>query len=344
MSNRSAMPQPAIALVTHPACARHEPGAAHPERPERLGALVDAVRDDAALWGALRVRAGRLASEQDLLRAHDAAHVAAVKRAVAEAAPHGGLVALDVDTPASPGSWDAALAAAGCAVAAAEAVLEGECRAAFALSRPPGHHATSDRAMGFCLFNNVAVAIRRLQALGRAGKVLVVDWDAHHGNGTQDIFYEDPGVYVLSLHLADDYPGTGAAEERGLGAGRGTTRNVPLRAGTGPAEYRRRHAEALDAALVEFTPDLVFLSAGFDLLTGDPEGGLELEPADLHALTTDLLARLPSRARDRVVGVLEGGYALDRIGAGLVNVLRALAGLPRVPPGLRQSDAPALPT
>ena len=320
-----------LALVTHPDCARHEPGPAHPERPERLGALLEAIRRDAALGRALDPRTARPATEADLLRAHDPAHVEAVRRAAAEAALGGGLVPLDVDTPASPGSWEAALAAAGCAVTATEAVLGGGCRAAFALARPPGHHATAARAMGFCLFNNVAVAIRRAQALGQAGKVLVVDWDAHHGNGTQDIFYDDPTVYVLSVHLADDYPGTGAARERGAGEGRGTTRNVPLPAGTGPAVYRRRHARALEAALQEFTPDLVLLSVGLDLLTGDPEGGLELEPEDLHALTEDLLSRLPSPARDRVVGVLEGGYAIERIGDGLANVLRALAGLPSAP-------------
>ena len=235
---------------------------------------------------------------------------------------------LDEDTAVSGGSWDAALAAAGCATSAADAVIAGQATSAFALARPPGHHASADRAMGFCLFNNVAVAVRRAQALGTAERVLVVDWDAHHGNGTQDVFYDDPSVYVLSLHLGAHYPHSGGAAERGAGRGFGTTRNVPLPPGTSGSEYRARFLEALDDALASFTPDLVCASVGLDALDGDPEGGLRLEPVDLHRLTADLLERLPDRAGRRFVGVLEGGYALDRIGRGLVQVLRALAGLP----------------
>jgi acetoin utilization deacetylase AcuC-like enzyme len=236
---------------------------------------------------------------------------------------------VDEDTAVSAGSWDAALAAAGCAMAAAEAVARGAAPAAFALSRPPGHHAGADRAMGFCLLNNVAIAVRHLQARGAAERVLVVDWDVHHGNGTEDVFREDPSVYVLSLHLAPPhFPGTGGAAERGAGPGRGTTRNVPLTSGTGGAEYRERFEAALDDALGAFAPDLAIVSSGFDALEGDPEGGLLLSAADLHALTRSLVERMPARAAGRVVGVLEGGYAVERIGDGLVAVLRGLAGLP----------------
>ncbi|HZZ82941.1 MAG TPA: histone deacetylase [Anaeromyxobacteraceae bacterium] len=319
-----------VALFSHPACLLHDTGPGHSDSRFRLPALFAAVDGDAELPPFLDRRRPTPATEQDLLRAHAPAHVASVKGAVDEARRSGGLVWLDHYTPASAGSWEAALAAAGCAIAAAEAVLDGEAPTAFALARPPGHHATSDRAMGFCLFNNVAVAVRNLQARGRVERVLVLDWDAHHGNGTQEIFYGDPSVYVLSLHLADDYPGSGAPAERGDGAGRGTTRNVPLPRGTTAEEYRRRCAEALEAALAEFTPELIVVSAGFDLLAGDPEGGLALEPRDLHALTADLLERA---GRAPVVGVLEGGYAVERIGAGLVNVLRAMAGAGAVDPG-----------
>ena len=182
--------------------------------------------------------------------------------------------------------------------------------------------------MGFCLFNNAAVAVRRLQAAGRGrARVLVIDVDAHHANGTQDIFYEDGSVYLLSFHLSPEFPGTGDAADQGSGDGAATTHNVPLAHGTGAAEYRARWAEALDAAFATFIPELVVLSMGFDVLAGDPEGGLLLEPRDLHELVTDLLWRLPSATGGRVVAVLEGGYALERIGDGFVEVMRALAEL-----------------
>ncbi|HET9596010.1 MAG TPA: histone deacetylase, partial [Anaeromyxobacteraceae bacterium] len=213
---------------------------------------------------------------------------------------------------------------AGTAIAAVE--QEG-----FGLVRPPGHHAYADRQMGFCLVNNAAVAVRRAQVRAGVRRALVVDWDAHHGNGTEALFLGDPEVYVLSLHLSPGYPWSGDASERGVGPGHGATLNVPLPAGTGGAEYRRRFGAALDEALAAFTPDLVVLSAGLDLLDGDPEGGLALAPADLHGLAGDLLARLPAAARGRVAAVLEGGYALGRIGAGLVQLLRGLAGLPPAP-------------
>ncbi len=316
------------ALVTHPACNRHDNGHGHPESQERLPALLEAVREDPELGDLLLEQLGRLATEEDLLRVHTAQHVSRIREASEEAGGRGGLVWLDTDVAVSPASWSAALAAAGCAITACEMVLDGPVATAFALSRPPGHHASAGCAMGFCLFNNVAVAIRRLQAGKRVGRVLVVDWDVHHGNGTQEVFYEDPTVYFLSLHLSPHYPGTGGVVERGAGAGRGTTRNVPLRHGTTAAEYRRCYLEALDSALASFTPELVVVSAGFDCLAGDPLGGLLLEPQDLHLLTMDLLERIAGPARGRVVAVLEGGYVPERIGSGLVNVLRAFAGLP----------------
>jgi acetoin utilization deacetylase AcuC-like enzyme len=255
--------------------------------------------------------------------------VARVRAAVAQAVRSAGPAWLDVDTAVSGGSWDAALAAAGCAVGAATAVATGAARTAFALARPPGHHAAPDRAMGFCLFNNVAIAARHLQAHGAAERVLIVDWDVHHGNGTQDVFYEDPSVYVLSAHLgAPHYPRTGAAHERGAGPGHGTTRNVPLAVGASAEEYRAAFLAALEEALASFVPDLVLASVGLDALEGDPEGGLRLAPADLHRLVGDVRDRLPPAAARRFVGVLEGGYALEGIGAGFVDVLRALAGLP----------------
>ncbi len=317
-----------VLLLEHPSCRLHDPGAAHPESVRRLPALEQAIAGDPALLGRIERRRATPAVAEDLLRVHAAAHVARIREAAAEAAARGAPVWLDEDTAASGASWDAALAAAGCAIDAAVAVATGAAACAFALARPPGHHATADRAMGFCLVNNVAVAVRHLQARGLARRVLVVDWDAHHGNGTQEIFYDDPSVYMLSLHLAaPHYPGTGAEEERGSASGQGTTRNVPLPAGTTAPAYLARFGDALEEALAGFSPDLVIASVGLDALEGDPEGGLALEPRDLHALTSEVLARMPAAAR-RFIGVLEGGYAVERIGRGLVDVLRALSGLP----------------
>ena len=318
---------PQIALVTHPDCDLHQTGPGHSENDGRIPALLGAVRADAALAASVVEHRGAPVAEEDLLRVHTPAHVARVRAAAESARRSGDLVWLDPDTPVCPGSWDAALAAAGCVVTAAELVLEGKAPAAFALPRPPGHHANQSRAMGFCLFNNVAVAVRRLQAKGLAERVLVLDWDAHHGNGTQDIFYEDPSVFVVSIHLVSGYPSTGKAGEVGAGAGTGTNRNVPLPRGTAGARYRRNFLAALDAALGAFRPDFVMISAGFDCLSGDPEGGFLLEPSDLYLLTSDLLERVPGPGK--VAAALEGGYALDRIGGGLVEVLRALGGLPQ---------------
>jgi acetoin utilization deacetylase AcuC-like enzyme len=205
-------------------------------------------------------------------------------------------------------------------------LYDGDAEAAFALARPPGHHATAERAMGFCLFNSIATAARAVQHRG-AGRVLIVDFDVHHGNGTQDIFYEDPSVYVLSLHQAPWYPGTGDAGERGAGAGRNTTRNVPLPEGTDGSTYLRALEDALAATLDEFTPEMVLVSAGYDCLAGDPLGGMLLEPRDIHALVTTI-CRAASSARARTMCVLEGGYDPVRTGEGVVQTIRALAGLP----------------
>jgi acetoin utilization deacetylase AcuC-like enzyme len=181
--------------------------------------------------------------------------------------------------------------------------------------------------MGFCLFNNVAVAARWLQAERRAERVLIVDWDVHHGNGTQDVFWEDPSVFYLSLHQWPHYPGTGAADEVGGGAGRGFTLNVPLAAATPRAEYLRSYAESLDAVLERFRPDFILVSSGFDVLAGDPLGGQLLEPADMHELTAGLMARADELCGGRIVVLLEGGYEVKRTGLGAVAVIRALAGV-----------------
>jgi len=317
------------ALVMHPDCGLHDTGWGHPEHQGRLPAIVQALyRDTPALLPVMLQREAVPVTMEDLLRVHSPAHLERVRQVVHDAAVAGRTVPVDDDTMVSAASWDAALAAAGCVATALDLVLDGEAGSAFAAARPPGHHATPDRPMGFCLFNNVAVGVRRAQATRGLGRVLIIDWDVHHGNGTQDVFYDDPSVYFLSLHLSPHYPGTGAAGERGEGAGLGTTRNVEVSAGTDGATYRRLLADALDSTLDEFAPELVVVSAGFDCLDGDPLGGLRLEPEDLHDAMVLIRERTRPTADGRVVGVLEGGYVPKRVGRGVVQVVRALADLP----------------
>jgi acetoin utilization deacetylase AcuC-like enzyme len=332
------MPAPVV-LVSHPACAAHDTGEGHPESPERLAGILDAVRADGVLAAGPVVEVGAQPAEpDDLVLAHAPQHVALVRGMAERAARRGRVDWVDADTAVSGASFAAALAAAGCAITAAELVATGHAAAALALCRPPGHHAGYDRAAGFCLFNNAVIAARRLQALGLAERILFVDFDVHHGDGTQSIVWEDPTTAYLSLHLYPHYPGTGAAWERGGGAAAGNVRNVPLAHGTGADEYRRRFSEALAASLRVLPPDLVMMSAGFDCLAGDPLGGLLLEPEDVHAIVAETVERTRASAAGRVVAVLEGGYVPERTGQGAANVLRALAGLPatsrigRIPP------------
>jgi acetoin utilization deacetylase AcuC-like enzyme len=268
------------------------------------------------------------AEVEDLRRVHSAAHVEAVRGACRAAETSGTLVALDTDTKVSGASWEAAVGSAGAGIAAARAVVGGALGSAFVAGRPPGHHATPDRAMGFCLFNSIAVAARWLQAHGHSERVLIVDWDVHHGNGTQDAFYDDPSVFFVSLHQSPHYPGTGAATERGSGAGEGTTLNVPLPAGTPRAEYRARFEGAVREATRDFRPDFVLVSAGFDVMAGDPLGGMLLEPEDLYAMTGFLIEHSAASCDGRVIVFLECGYDPARLGLGAVSVIRALAGLP----------------
>jgi acetoin utilization deacetylase AcuC-like enzyme len=267
------------------------------------------------------------ATLEDLERVHSSAQIQSVRDACQEAEASQGIVTIDADTKVSSASWDAALGSAGTAIEAARAVAQGTIANAFVATRPPGHHATPDRAMGFCLFNNVAVTARALQAEGLADRVLILDWDVHHGNGTQDAFYDDPSVFFVSVHQAPHYPGTGGASETGVGEGLGTTLNVPLAAGTPPAQHRVAFEEAVGQALSDFAPDFVLLSAGFDCMAGDPLGGMLLEPSDLYSMTRHVVEVAAAGCDGRIVAVLEGGYEPRRLGLGVVGVIRALAGL-----------------
>jgi acetoin utilization deacetylase AcuC-like enzyme len=316
------------AFLLHPDSSLHDTGWGHPEHQGRLRALASAVEKDTPVLHerVVQVEPG-VAAEEDLTRVHAPAHVARVRAAAERARGENALLALDPDTLVSAASWEAAVGSVAASITAAGLVSEGSFRNAFVAARPPGHHATPDRAMGFCLFNNVAATARWLQAQGRAERVLIVDWDVHHGNGTQDIFWEDPSVYFLSLHQYPHWPGTGSAAEVGAGPGRGFTRNVPLRAGTPRAEYLRCYDDSLDSTLAAFRPDFILVSSGFDVLAGDPLGGQLLEPEDMHTLTTGLMDRAEEVCGGRVVVLLEGGYDVRRTGEGTVQVLRALTGL-----------------
>jgi len=293
-------------IATDPLSLAHETGA-HPERKERLVAIERALAlADPAVLGPRRTFAP--ATWDDLARVHDGAML---ERTRALAAAGGG--ALDADTVVSPRSWEAAVGAAGAAIGAARAALSGEARHAVALVRPPGHHATSRRAMGFCLVNNIAVAARALQAQG-AGRVAIIDFDVHHGNGTQEIFYDDASVFFASLHRWPFYPGTGAREETGAGPGLGTTWNAPLRHGTPPRLWHEALARALDAAAA-FAPEVVLVSAGFDAYADDPVGDLGLEVEDFRTAGRTLRAFADARCGGRVASMLEGGYHLGALGA-----------------------------
>lgn len=314
------------ALVMHETCSLHDPGWKHPEHQGRLPAIINALyKDTPDLQDVVLQLAGIPLPDSVLHLVHVQPMIDMLVLAREQAKRSGQSVPLDAgETMMSPVSWDAMLAAAGSVMTACDAVLRGNARNGFALARPPGHHATPDKSMGFCLVNNVAIVARLLQQRG-VERVLIIDWDVHHGNGTQDIFYADPSVYFMSFHQSPWYPGTGMRGETGAGDGVGTTRNVPLTAGTTGAEFQELFRRELDAALSDFSPDFVLVSAGFDCLRGDPLGQLLLEPADLHAVTTHLLQVLPDVG---VVHTLEGGYNPPRVGAGVVDVMRALAGLP----------------
>ena len=314
-----------IALFHHPACARHDTGWGHPEHQGRLRAVVQ------ALYGALPTLVTDVeqfeaapADPSALELAHTAGHIERVRAVCARAQETEQILSVDADTVVSSASWDAALGAVGCAIAAVDAVMAGETRAAFCPVRPPGHHATPDRAIGFCLFNNVAIAARHAVRASGAERVLIVDWDVHHGNGTQDIFYEDPNVFYLSLHQSPLFPGTGSTEETGAGPGAGTTLNIPRPAGLEPDEYVEALLGGLDEVVDRFAPHLVLVSAGFDAGEDDPIGGFTLRERDFATLTSELVARTSATADGRVVSLLEGGYNPEELGRNVVAHLTAL--------------------
>jgi acetoin utilization deacetylase AcuC-like enzyme len=312
------MPSPRVALYDDPTFREHDAGQGHPERAERLEALRRGIRD-ARLEPRLTLSVPRPATTQELLRVHTEDHLALV------ASTRGRRHRFDPDTQASPLSYEAALLAAGAAVDAVERVLGGSLDRAFCAVRPPGHHAEAARAMGFCLFNNVAVAAAHAIAKGLR-RVMVIDFDVHHGNGTQAIFEEDPRVLYLSSHAYPFYPGTGALDEVGSGAGVGFTVNLPLPAGTGDEEYARLYRDVVEPIARAFDPELVLVSAGFDPHRDDPLAGMRVSERGFGALAASCLRAAAGAASGRVVFVLEGGYDLDGIAASAAAVVSEMLG------------------
>jgi acetoin utilization deacetylase AcuC-like enzyme len=314
-----------VRVYTHPACLEHQPGAAHAERPQRLQAVTGALR---AALPDLDWHDAPRATRGQLLRVHDDALLALVLDTPVTAP-----MALDPDTVLGPGSAEAALRAAGAGIAAVDAVLAGATARAFCAVRPPGHHATGSVAMGFCLFNSIAVAAAHACEQHGLARVAVVDFDVHHGNGTQAIFESDPRVLYLSTHQLPLYPDSGTLDERGIG----NILNVPLPPGTGSDGFRAAWRQHLLPALHGFRPQLLLISAGFDAHRRDPLAQLELEADDYRWLTAELLAIARRHARGRVVSMLEGGYDLDALRECSVAHVRALSDqpTPHLPAGSR---------
>lgn len=308
----------AIALITHAACLDHDTGPGHPERPDRLRAVQAALAADR--FPDLLRHEAPCASAEQVACVHDAGYV---QRLLATEVPPGELVALDPDTMLSAGSIEAALRAAGGATLAVDLVMAGEAAAAFAAVRPPGHHARPATAMGFCLFNNVAVAAHHARERWGLTRIAVADFDVHHGNGTQEEFWNDPDLFFASSHQSPAYPGTGRSDERGATS---NVANAPLPPGAGGVEFRRAWERVLLPALDRFAPELVIISAGFDAHRRDPLAQMMLEAEDYAWITRELVVLAGRHAQGRVISLLEGGYDLEALAESCAAHVAALAG------------------
>ncbi len=309
--------QSVVALISHPDCGRHDTGWGHSEHVGRLTAIPRALKYRPDLFTSLRHVEGRHATPDELALVHDRAYVDRVKL-LAESG--GG--ALDPDTVASEGSWDAARAAAGCVLDGVDMAFNGSSLRSFSAVRPPGHHALRDAAMGFCIFGNVAMAAHyALQSAKGCNAVLIVDWDVHHGNGTQALVEQDSRIHFVSMHQWPWYPGTGAADDRGPLK---TVWNVPMAPSLPAGRYTAALLAAVDAATRDFTPDLVLLSCGFDCMAGDPLGGFTLTADDIGFLTREMVLRARSWCGGRLVSALEGGYAPSAVAEAVMVHLEAL--------------------
>ena len=311
----------ALGIVTDPVFQDHDTGPYHCETSRRLEAIDQAL----AAWAGrdrLTFLPLRPATEEEILRAHTSSHLSRV------ASTKGQEVMLDPDTAASPRSFEVALLAAGSLVDLCDAALGGDVDQGFALVRPPGHHATENRAMGFCLFNNVAIAATHLLEARGLERVLIVDWDVHHGNGTEDIFYSSHNVLYFSTHQFPFYPGTGSVKSMGAGAGAGYTMNVPLRSGQGDDQYLRIYEDLLVPVAREYQPQFILVSAGFDPHREDPLGGMSVSAAGFGALAGIVKDLADELCPGRLVLTLEGGYALAAQARSVIKVLETLGGAP----------------
>jgi acetoin utilization deacetylase AcuC-like enzyme len=309
------------ALIHHPIYEKHDTGPGHPETPLRYTTVMNSLRADEKFWNTLTEITPEMASKGLVQAAHTPEHFKRV-----EGAFEHGMDRLDADTMISMRSFDASLYAAGGACAAVDAVMQGRADNAFVAVRPPGHHASAENAMGFCLFNNVAVAARYAQnKYQEVERVAILDWDVHHGNGTQGIFYDDPTVYFFSMHQYPWYPGTGSRGETGFGRGLGLTKNVPVKANTAATEQRRMFEEALEEISTQFKPDIIMISAGFDAHLTDPLGQLKLEDPDFVSMTRAVMQWADEVCQGRVVSCLEGGYNLETLGETVKNHVAELS-------------------
>ena len=301
-------------IFTHPACIEHDPGASHPECPARLEAVLEALKTEE--FKDLEWRGAPRAETGQLTRVHPRDHVDRVLSLV----PKEGHYSLDPDTVLSPSSGEAALRAAGALCAAVDAVVAGEGQNAFCAVRPPGHHAEAARAMGFCLFNNVAVGALHAREQHGLARAAVIDFDVHHGNGTQALFADDAELFYGSTHQFPYYPGTGSADERGVG----NVVNAPLAANAGSAEFRQAMFDRILPALRDFAPDFTFISAGFDAHAADPLAHLNLVEEDFAWATREIMDIAEASSKGRVVSTLEGGYDLGALGSSAAAHVRAL--------------------
>jgi acetoin utilization deacetylase AcuC-like enzyme len=301
-------------LYQHPICLEHDMGAGHPERPDRLRAIMAALEADE--FAALERREAPPAAPEQIALVHPAAYIEAVEAA----APTEGLARLDGDTAMCPASLSAALRAAGAACAAVDAVVTGEVNNAFCAVRPPGHHAEPARAMGFCIFNNAAIGARHARAAHGLGRVAVIDFDVHHGNGTQAAFWDDAEMFYGSTHQMPLYPGSGAADERGAG----NIHNFPLPPGAGSAAFRQAFGDGLLPALTAFEPEFLVVSAGFDAHRADPLAQLQLATDDYAWASERLLELADRHCAGRLVSTLEGGYDLHALAAATAAHVAAL--------------------
>jgi acetoin utilization deacetylase AcuC-like enzyme len=306
-------------IFADPRCEKHDPGRGHPEQPSRYKIVTSALKA-AGLTDENGFQPPTAVDSADLRLVHTGPYLELAEREINAGYDH----LSTGDTQVCKASWEAALTAAGCAIAATRAVVQNKSNTAFCVVRPPGHHARPSVGMGFCVLNNVAIAAAHARKHLGIGRILIVDWDVHHGNGTQDVFYEDPNVFFFSTHQHPWYPGTGHANETGRGKGAGTTLNCPFPAGSGRTEILGAFKTQLIPAMNTFRPELVLISAGFDSREGDPLGKFRLTDKDFADLTTLTREIAAHSANGRVVSVLEGGYSLEGLAKGVLAHVQAL--------------------